>query len=117
MPLTTYTYNSTGLLTNVDQYASDGSKYDSYSYTYATKMNNLYKDNKNVHLYFESSFFAAGEVFYDGFLKNEYLPESITYTDKTGTIIYKLTYDLNPYGYPLTVKANGVVVITFNYTC
>jgi hypothetical protein len=113
----TYTYSSTGLLTSVERYDSDGNKYDYYSYTYGTKVNHLYKDNKNIHLYFESSFFASGEVFYDGFLKNEYLPDTITYTDKTGTKSYKLTYDFNIYGYPTVVRANGVAVIIFSYNC
>lgn len=112
-----YAYSSTGLITNVERYDSDGNKYDYYSYTYGTTPNNLFKDNKLVHVYFGWGFGGNGEVFYDGLLKNDYLPETLTYTDKTGTTTYKLTYDLNPYGYPLTVRANGVVVITFNYTC
>jgi hypothetical protein len=112
-----YTYNSAGLLTNVERYNSDGDIYEYYSYTYGTTPNNLFKDNKLVHIYFGWGFGGIGEVFYDGFLKNKFLPETIVFTDRTGTTSYKLTYDFNVYGYPTTVRANGVVVISFSYNC
>lgn len=115
-----FTVSSSGLLTKVSRFDSDSQPYDNYTYTYDTKENKLYTDNNAINLYLQLSDYLYGDqqnIFYDGFLRSKYLPETITHIDDSGTHIYTLTYEFNANDYPTVVKANGVTVIQFQYDC
>lgn len=111
-------YSYTGsLISKVERFSSSGSLYDSYTYTYGTQANKLFKQNVLIDLYLHLDE-DLESVIYDGLFNNDTLISNVIYTEiGKSPVSYSITYDMNTNGYPINVKANGKTIISFEYDC
>jgi hypothetical protein len=115
----TYSYNSAGLLTKVEQYNNNTSGqwflYETFEFTYDTTTNKLNAAQPMLANYFYAPL-SPEEFLMEALFTNTKLPATVKVSSSNVNKTMNITYDMNN-GYPAAMKLDGQPAIRLNYDC